>query len=111
MVIVVKHSATQVGSLPAGAGIQRIVKYQGAFMLSVGLRLNIVNYIAGRFQLAPFPVCLLHQVEAVKGILFIVPEEAAHLKHTIWVCAANPARILSRRSGLALTHFSRNFDS
>ena len=63
-------------------------------MLCVGLRLNVVNYIAGRFQLEPFPVCFLHQVEAVKGVLFIVPEEAACLKHTVWACCRETSQDL-----------------
>ena len=109
MVIVVKHSATQAGSIPVGAGIQRIVKYQGAFMLSVGLRLNIVNYIAGRFQLAPFPVCLLHQVEAVKGVLFIVPEEAARLKHTVWACRRKSGKNLIRKKRSGAHAFFKEF--
>ncbi len=42
-----------------------------AFILLVGLRFHVADHIAGRFQLEPFPVCLLQQVETVKVVLLV----------------------------------------
>lgn len=74
-------------------------------MFFVGLRLNVADHVAGRFQLEPFPVCLLHQVKAVKCVLFIVTEKAACLKHTVRACRRKPGKDFIRKDLLCLYHF------
>lgn len=66
--IVVEYLDVKVSSLPTGAGIKRVVKYKGAFILFIGLRLNVAGHVTRRFQLESLPVCFLQQVEAVEGV-------------------------------------------